>query len=68
MQGYAGTGKTTAVQGTEHEFTGKGYSVRGMAFTGKAAGELKNASGIESSTIHSFLQNEAMNGHGLCDR
>jgi conjugative relaxase-like TrwC/TraI family protein len=60
MQGYAGTGKTTLFRELRHEFSRKGYAVRGLAFTGKAAGELKSASGIESSTIHSFLQHHAM--------
>ena len=58
MQGYAGTGKTTLFKELNKEFKDQGLTVRGLAFTGKAAGELKNASGIESSTIHSFLQNE----------
>ena len=58
MQGYAGTGKTTLFKELNKEFQNSGISVRGLAFTGKAAGELENASGIKSSTVHSFLQNE----------
>jgi len=58
MQGYAGTGKTTLFKELNREFEAKGLGVRGLAFTGKAAGELKNASGIESSTIHAFLLHE----------
>ena len=58
MQGYAGTGKTTLFKELSREFAEQGFDIRGLAFTGKAAGELKNASGIESSTIHSFLQRE----------
>ncbi len=58
MQGYAGTGKTTLFDELKKEFKEAGLNVRGLAYTGKAAGELSGASGIKSSTIHSFLQSE----------
>jgi conjugative relaxase-like TrwC/TraI family protein len=55
IQGSAGTGKTTMLNAVKVEAVNHEISVRGMAFTGKAAEELQEGLGIESRTVHSFL-------------
>ncbi len=58
IQGDAGTGKTAAMSVVNHLAQSKGYRVRGLGFTGKAADELQQGAGIPSQTIDSFLLNK----------
>ncbi|MBI5741148.1 MAG: AAA family ATPase [Nitrospirae bacterium] len=50
VQGSAGTGKTTMLRAVNNEAVNHGITVRGLAFTWKAADELQGGSGIESGT------------------
>jgi ATP-dependent exoDNAse (exonuclease V) alpha subunit len=45
------------LQGIKKAYEMDNWEVRGLAFQGKASEELFDGSGIESSTIHSFLNN-----------
>ncbi len=55
VQGDAGTGKTTVLKTVNELAEREGFTVRGLAFTGKAANEIEQASGIKSATLHSFI-------------
>jgi len=55
VQGLAGTGKTYTMNALRELCKAENITVRGVCFTGKAADGLKKESGIDSSTIHSFL-------------
>lgn len=55
IQGLAGTGKTTLMERMKWVADEQGITLRGVCFTGKAADGLQAESGIESSTIHAFL-------------
>jgi len=56
IQGDAGTGKTTLFKALDEIVRPHGYHLKGLAFTGKAARELTEKAGMESRTLHSFLQ------------
>ena len=53
--GYAGAGKTTALEACREIWESEGYSVYGLAPTGRAAQNLEG-SGIASQTLHKFLK------------
>ena len=55
MVGYAGAGKTTALEACRDIWEAEGYRVYGLAPTGKAAQNLEG-SGISSQTLHKFLK------------
>ena len=55
IDGLAGTGKTTLMQRMKWIADDEGIEIKGLCFTGKAAAGLQDESGIESTTIHSFL-------------
>lgn len=57
VQGDAGTGKTSILRVVREQLEGRGFRVRGLSFTGKAASEIEQGSGIKSMTLHSFLNN-----------
>lgn len=66
IEGYAGVGKTTMVSVANQYWEKEGFTVRGLAFTGKAAETLETEAGIKSQTIHSFL-GEKEQGPGVPD-
>lgn len=53
--GYAGAGKTTALEACRDIWEDAGYRVYGLAPTGRAAQNLEG-SGIQSQTLHKFLK------------
>jgi Ti-type conjugative transfer relaxase TraA len=53
--GYAGAGKTTALEACRDIWEAEGYRVYGLAPTGRAAQNLEG-SGIFSQTLHKFLK------------
>lgn len=55
VQGLAGTGKTYSFTLVKKMADAENIEVKGICFTGKASEGLQSDSGIESTTIHSFL-------------
>jgi len=53
--GYAGAGKTTALEACREIWEAEGYRVYGLSPTGRAAQNLEG-SGIASQTLHKFLK------------
>jgi conjugative relaxase-like TrwC/TraI family protein len=60
VYGLAGTGKSSLFSAYREivEKTNGKNQIEGLSFTGRAASELQNSSGIESRTIDSFLASE----------
>lgn len=55
IQGFAGSGKTTLVRCFTEYAKSQGFVVKGFAPTGSAAETLANETGLETSTVDSFL-------------
>jgi conjugative relaxase-like TrwC/TraI family protein len=55
VQGDAGTGKTTMLRFIRDAAEAAGWTVRGVAYTGQAARELREHAGIDADTVHKFL-------------
>jgi conjugative relaxase-like TrwC/TraI family protein len=55
IQGRAGVGKSTMLGAVRKSYEDSGWKVQGIAYTGQAARNLQNESGIESKTIASWL-------------
>lgn len=55
VQGYAGTGKTTALKHLREFAEGEGYEVRGFAPSAAAAQQLQSEAGIQSQTLARHL-------------
>lgn len=55
LRGIAGAGKTTVFKAAYQAWKEQGIEVLGAALSGKAASELKKASGIEAQTLHSLI-------------
>jgi len=59
IQGDAGTGKTTVFQHIREEMKKRGYEVRGITPTGKAADVMSREAGIKTQTVDSFLASQS---------
>jgi ATP-dependent exoDNAse (exonuclease V) alpha subunit len=55
LQGYAGTGKSSLLAAAKQAWEKSGFQVVGAAYSGRAAEELQNASGIRSHTVDRLL-------------
>lgn len=67
LTGAAGTGKTTIMKELAHRVEPMGFSVMYAAPTGKAASRLRETTGSDTSTLHSFLYGTPIE-LGICPR
>lgn len=58
INGDAGTGKTTLLSEVNRCASTENCQIIGLAYTGKAAAEIESSSGIQSTTLHTFLNRE----------
>ena len=65
LTGAAGTGKSTIMKELAHRVEPMGFSVMYAAPTGKAASRLRQTTGADTSTLHSFLYGTPME-MGIC--
>ncbi len=66
IYGLAGTGKSSLFDAFRTSVENQGnHQIAGMSFTGRATSELRNASGIESRTIDSFLSSGEKMQYGM---
>jgi conjugative relaxase-like TrwC/TraI family protein len=66
VTGKAGTGKTFALDAAREAWQAEGYSVIGAAVARRAAHELQDGAGIESTSLAALLQDLRQGGgHGL---
>lgn len=63
IQGYAGTGKTTALESIRSQAEKQGYSIQGFAPTSRAAKQLEQA-GIPAKTLQHYLIQPRSAGEG----
>ncbi|TML36534.1 MAG: conjugative relaxase, partial [Actinobacteria bacterium] len=69
VTGKAGTGKTFALDAAREAWEAEGYHVIGAAVARRAARELEDGAGIESTSLAALLQDLRMGGeYGLPDR
>jgi len=63
IQGYAGTGKTTALESIRSQAEKQGYAIQGVAPTSRAAKQLEQA-GIPAKTLQHYLTQPRSGGEG----
>ncbi|MET0602620.1 MAG: AAA family ATPase, partial [Baekduia sp.] len=59
VQGVAGAGKSTVLSAIARVAEGEGLRVQGLAFQNKVAGALREETGIEATTVSSFVNTYA---------
>jgi Ti-type conjugative transfer relaxase TraA len=65
--GFAGAGKTTCLEATREAWEEAGYTVIGLAPTGKAARNMEGC-GIRSMTLHKFLHAQSQGRERITDK